>query len=71
MAVEACSTCKFCIVPAGASATPTAGNMKCAVVVDPVTGTPMPLPQARYDTYQGYTLPCGYAGAKWEGKDGS
>ena len=57
-----CKDCKHCDGDVMQS------SSRCRVVFDPVRGTKMPITHARMDTWNGYTLPCGYAGALWEGK---
>lgn len=61
MTSKPCTTCAGCEISAD-------GNLAfshCNWVRHPVDNTPMPVLDARRDTWNGYTMPCGFAGAKW------
>lgn len=60
-----CKDCKFC------SGDVMSNTGRCSIIKDPVKGTPLNVPYARMDEWQGYKLPCGYKGLLWRAKDGA
>lgn len=63
--VPSCASCKWCHLPTDST---NINDGHCEVVVDPFSGSAIPVKQARQDTWSGFNLPCGYAGALWQAK---
>lgn len=63
--MKACDKCRHCIPnPSGSFHEAT-----CDAVLDPYNSNPWPVTRARLDAYQGFILPCGFAGKLWQAKD--